>query len=228
MKNRRLLAMRNRRKYIEGISWSLRAIPLVVATFVLSACSGVQELPPEAVTDSLNRGAAQDANGYRIGPGDQLEIFVWRNPEISAKVPVRPDGKISTPLVEDMIAVGKTPSKLARDMEQVLETYIKNPAVNVIVTDFKGVPGEQVRVVGQAVNPQAVPFRQGMTVLDVMIAVGGLSEFASGNRAKIVRKIDGQIVEFRLRLDDLLNKGRVNQNVKIEPGDVIFIPESLF
>ena len=220
--------MWNRRKYIEGISGIPRAVFLVVAILVLSACGGVQELPTEAVADSSNGGAIQDATGYRIGPGDQLEIFVWRNPEISANVPVRPDGKISTPLVEDMVAVGKTPSQLARDMEHVLETYIKNPSVNVIVTEFKGVPEEQVRVVGQAVNPQAVPFRQGMTVLDVMIAVGGLSEFASGNRAKIVRRVDGQIVEFRVRLDDLINKGRVDQNVKIEPGDVIFIPESLF
>ena len=157
-----------------------------------------------------------------------LEIFVWRNPEISTKVPVRPDGKISTPLVEDMVAVGKTPSQLARDMEEILETYIKSPAVNVIVTEFKGVPDEQVRVVGQAENPQAVPFREGMAVLDVMIAVGGLGEFAAGNRAKLVRKVGDGTVEYRLYLDDLLNKGRIDQNVDIEPGDVIFIPEALF
>lgn len=195
---------------------------------LFSGCSGVQEIPPDLVADSDNRGSLASTSGYRIGPGDQLEVFVWRNPEISAKVPVRPDGRISTPLIEDMVAVGKTPSELARDMEVVLATYIKNPSVNVIVTEFKGVPEEQVRVVGQAVNPQAVPFREGMTVLDVMIAVGGLGEFASGNRSKLVRKVDGNIVEYRLYLDDLLNKGRVDQNVEIEPGDVIFIPEALF
>ena len=157
-----------------------------------------------------------------------LDIFVWRNPEISTKIPVRPDGKISTPLVEDMVAVGKTPSELARDMEAVLAKYIKSPSVNVIVTDFQGVFAEQIRVVGQAANPQAIPYREGMTVLDVMIAVGGLGEFAAGNKAKLVRKIDGTSTEYRLRLSDLLNNGDISQNADIRPGDVIIIPETFF
>lgn len=206
----------------------VRALGSLVLAWLVASCGGVQEIPPELTAGSGSQAERGANSGYRIGPGDMLEIFVWRNPEISTKVPVRPDGKISTPLVEDMVAVGKTPSELARDMELVLGTYIKNPSVNVIVTEFKGVPEEQVRVVGQAENPQAVPFREGMTVLDVMIAVGGLGEFASGNRSKLVRNVGGEIVEYRLRLDDLLNKGRVDQNVEIEPGDVIFIPEALF
>ncbi len=199
-----------------------------IAATSIAGCGGVEELPSSEAAGPDRQAEPGELSGYRIGPGDMLEIFVWRNPEISTKVPVRPDGKISTPLVEDMVAVGKTPSELARDMELVLATYIKNPSVNVIVTEFKGIPEEQVRVVGQAANPQAVPFREGMTVLDVMIAVGGLGEFASGNRSKLVRNVDGEVVEYRLRLDDLLNKGRVDQNVEIQPGDVIFIPEALF
>lgn len=191
---------------------------------IVAGCGGNPPIPTGS-TDSA--GGAIDSI-YVIGPGDQLDIFVWRNPEISVSVPVRPDGKISTPLVEDMVAVGKTPSELARDMEAVLETYIKSPSVNVIVTGFQGVFAEQVRVVGQAANPQAIPYREGMTVLDVIIAAGGLSEFAAGNRSKLVRKVNGESVEYKIRLDDLLNDGDISQNVDIEPGDVIIIPESYF
>ena len=165
---------------------------------------------------------------YQIGPGDTLEIFVWRNPEISTTVSVRPDGKISTPLVEDLVAVGKTPSELARDMEALLSVYIKAPSVNVIVSGFVGVLDEQIRVVGQAANPQAVPYQEGMTVLDVLIAVGGLGEFAAGNRAKLIRKTENGSIEYKLRLNDLLNKGEIEHNVDIEPGDVLIIPESYF
>ena len=165
---------------------------------------------------------------YRIGPGDTLRVFVWRNAEISTTVQVRPDGMISTPLVEDMIAVGKTPTQLARDMEVVLAKFIKSPSVNIIVSGFLGTPGDMIRVVGQAQNPQAIPYREGMTVLDVMIAVGGLGEFAAGNRAKLMRKTDGKPVEYRLRLSDLLNKGDIGQNIEMQPGDVLIIPEALF
>ena len=157
-----------------------------------------------------------------------LEVFVWRNPEISTTVPVRPDGKISVPLVEDMPAVGKTPSQLARDIERELAVYIKSPSVNVIVSEFEGVPAEQIRVVGQAANPQAVAYRKGMTVLDVMIAVGGLGEFAAGNRAKLVRNVNGAPTEYRVRLNDLINKGKIEHNIDVEPGDVIIIPEAIF
>ncbi|MEM7610321.1 MAG: XrtA/PEP-CTERM system exopolysaccharide export protein [Pseudomonadota bacterium] len=204
------------------------SLALMASVSLLTGCASGTSLPA-AVPTPQGQAPTEDAlSKYRIGPGDQLEVFVWRNPEISATVPVRPDGKISTPLVEDMVAVGKTPSELARDIEKVLTTYIKSPSVNVIVTDFQGVFEGQVRVVGQAANPQAIPYREGMTILDVMIAVGGLGEFAAGNRAKLVRNVDGQTEEYRVRLNDLLNKGRIDQNVAIRPGDVIIIPEALF
>jgi len=201
---------------------------LCIGLIVLfSACGGSAPVLPMAGSGPTTTETADQSN-YRIGPGDSLEVFVWRNPEISKTVSVRPDGKISTPLVEDMVAGGKTPTQLARDMEEVLAVYIKAPSVNVIVSGFQGVPEEQVRVVGQAANPQAVPYREGMTVLDVIISVGGLGEFASGNRAKIVRRIDGRTVEYRVRLDDLINDGDISQNVAIRPGDILIIPEAFF
>jgi polysaccharide export outer membrane protein len=165
---------------------------------------------------------------YLIGPGDNLQIFVWRNPELSTTVPVRPDGRISVPLVEDMPAVGKTPTALARDLEQVLKQYVQEPIVNVIVTGFVGPFAQQVRVVGEAAKPQAIPYRANMSVLDVMIDVGGLTKFAAGNRAIIVRSVDGKPVEQRLRLDDLLKDGDVTANVKILPGDILIVPQTYF
>lgn len=214
---------------------NIKNAPKIILLIVISlgianmaACSGAPPAPPIDGTDSMSSGSELDMSSYRIGPGDVLDIFVWRNPEISTQVPVRPDGRISTPLVEDMVAVGKTPSELARDMEEVLATYVKSPSVNVLVASFQGTFDEQVRVVGQAANPQAIPYRQGMTVLDVMIAVGGLGEFAAGNRAKLVRKIDGRTVEYSVRLGDLLNKGEIKHNAEIKPGDVLIIPESFF
>lgn len=200
---------------------------VLTALLGLAACAAPNALPPVNPADTAVADE-DDLSQYKIGPGDDLEVFVWRNPEISTTVPVRPDGKISTPLVEDMVAVGKTPSELARDIEEVLKVYIKQPQVNVIVTNFQGVYEGQVRVVGQAANPQAIPYREGMTVLDVMIAVGGLGEFAAGNRAKLVRAVDGETIEYRLKLNDLMNRGRIDQNVAIRPGDVIIIPEALF
>jgi len=165
---------------------------------------------------------------YLIGPGDALQIFVWRHQDLSAGVQVRPDGKISTPLVEDMQAAGKTPTELARDVEAVLGEYVRSPTVTVIVQSFVGEAQQQVRIVGQAQKPQAMQYKQGMTLLDVMIAVGGLSETASGNRAKIVRRIDGQQHEIPVRINDLLNKGKIEENVQMMPGDVLIIPESIF
>jgi len=206
-----------------------RGAPLLFfSLLIVAACGGAPPAPSSAAATLTSNSDEIDQSNYRIGPGDVLDIFVWRNPEISTSVPVRPDGKISTPLVEDMVAVGKTPSQLARDMEEVLATYIKSPTVNVIVTQFQGTFEEQVRVVGQAANPQTVPYREGMTVLDLMIAVGGLGEFASGNRAKLLREINGETQEYRVRLDDLINKGRIEENVVIKPGDVLIIPESFF
>ena len=193
----------------------------------LGACSSDDVLPAsQAAIDPPAESVLEGS--YRIGPGDSLRIFVWRNPEISTQVQVRPDGMISTPLVEDMVAIDKTPTQLARDMEEVLATYIKSPSVNVIVSGFVGTPADQIRVVGQAANPQAISYREGMTILDLIIAVGGLGNFAAGNRAILIRKIDGESVEFRVRLDDLINKGDIEQNIEVQPGDILIIPEAYF
>lgn len=165
---------------------------------------------------------------YLIGPGDTLNIFVWRNPEVSVTIPVRPDGKISTPLVDDMKASGKTPTQLARDMEKVLSKYIQDPVVTVMVTNFIGPYRQQIRVVGDAVKPQAIAYRNGMTLLDVVIAVGGLTEFASGNDATIVRMVDGKQKQYHVRLDDLIKDGDITANVNMMPGDILIVPESWF
>lgn len=183
-----------------------------------TSAAPAQEAPPAVTTGP----------DYLIGPGDTIQVFVWRNPELSVSVPVRPDGKVSTPLIEDMVAVGKTPSELARDMEAKLAEYIRSPQVNVIVTNPQS-SFSKITVVGQVTNPGAVPYREGMTALDVVLAVGGLAEFAAGNRAKLVRKdANGKAVERRLRLDDLLKKGRLKENVNMMPGDVLIVPESFF
>jgi polysaccharide biosynthesis/export protein len=170
---------------------------------------------------------AADA-GYLVGPGDALQIFVWDHADLTTDVQVRPDGKISTPLVEDLQAAGKAPTQLARDIEQVLSAYVRSPVVTVIVRSFVGEAQQQIRVVGQAVAPKALQYRQGMTVLDVMIEVGGLSDFAAGNRAQIVRNVGGQVREIGVRLKDLLNDGRIEENVQMMPGDVLIIPQSVF
>jgi polysaccharide biosynthesis/export protein len=164
---------------------------------------------------------------YVIGPGDSLQIFVWRNPELTVTVPVRPDGKISTPLVENMVAVGKSPSKLARDIEVVLSEFVREPQVNVIlgaaVSTFS-----QVKVVGEVRTPQAMPFREGLRVLDVVLASGGLTEYAAPNRARIVRQVNGKNVETKVKLGDLLNDGDLRQNLELKPGDVLIVPQSMF
>ena len=164
---------------------------------------------------------------YIIGPGDTLQVFVWRNPDLSVTVPVRPDGRISTPLVEDMPAVGKTPTKLARDIERVLSEYVRTPEVNIIVTQPANA-FNQVKVIGQVQKPAAIPYREGMTVLDALLAVGGLGTFAAGNRSHLVRTVDGKQVEIALKLDALLNKGDMSQNLPLRPGDVLVVPESRF
>lgn len=191
---------------------------ILVCGLALAGCAGRSKKPDVSVESA----SAQ----YLIGPGDTLNVFVWRNPELSVTVPVRPDGRISTPLVEDMQAVGKTPSQLARDMEAALSNFVKTPQVNIIVTQFVGTFAEQIRVVGQATQPKALAYRRHMTVLDVMIEVGGLTKGAAGNRAKILRRSNGQQQEIRVRLDDLLNQGKTAENVEMLPGDVLFIPES--
>jgi polysaccharide export outer membrane protein len=167
---------------------------------------------------------------YVIGPLDQLNIFVWRNPELSAKVQVRPDGRITTPLITDMPAVGKSPTMLAQDIKLALSEYIRDPLVSVIVDNFAGTYSQQVRVVGATEKPASIPFRANMTLLDAMISVGGLSEFASGNRARLIRfdRVSGRQREYSLRIGNLLKRGDTTANVRLQPGDVIIIPESAF
>ncbi len=165
---------------------------------------------------------------YVIGPGDTLNVFVWGDNELSTEVVVRPDGLITTPLVEDLQASGRTPTELARNLEERLSKFVKNPKVTVSVTNFVGRYTEQVRVVGQAAQPQSLPYRDGMTLLDVIISVGGLTEFASGNKATIVRKVDGKTQQFRVRLDDLIRNGDISANTRMMPGDVLIIPETWF
>ena len=172
--------------------------------------------------------SADSQSEYRIGPGDSLQVFVWGHPELSVTLPVRPDGMISTPLIENIEAAGKTPSQLARDMETALAEYVRTPTVNVIVQMFVGAYGDQVRVVGQAAKPQSIPYRANMTLLDVVIEVGGLAEFAAGNRAVLVRTENGKQSRTTVRLRDLLEAGDISANMPMRPGDVLIIPESRF
>jgi len=165
---------------------------------------------------------------YVIGPGDTLDVFVWGYKDLSVTIPVRPDGKITTRLVEDMVASGKTPTRLARELENKYKVYVKNPTVTVTVNKFIGVPSQQVKVVGGGAKPRTVPYVNGMTVLDVMIEVGGLKKFSSGNKAVLVRTIDGARKSYRVRLHDLLKKGDIKANGYVQPGDIIIIPESWF
>lgn len=171
--------------------------------------------------------AAAAGDAYIVGPGDTLQVFVWRNPELTTIVPVRPDGKISTPLVEDMVAVGKTPTQLARDIEKVLAEYVRTPQVNIIVTGAVS-SFSQIKVIGEVRSPQSLPYREGMRVLDALLAVGGLGDFASGNRARIVRTENGVQREVRVKLGNLINKGDMRYNYPLRPGDVLVVPESLF
>jgi polysaccharide biosynthesis/export protein len=171
--------------------------------------------------------AASSDYKYVIGPGDMLNIIVWRNPEISMTVPVRPDGRISAPLVEDMPAMGKDPTTLARDIEHVLSKFIRDPVVTVVVTNFVGPYSQQIRVIGEAAKPQILAYKQKMTLLDVMIAVGGLTDFADGNHATILRTAEGN-KQYSVRLNDLVKRGDVSANVEMQPGDVLVIPQSWF
>jgi polysaccharide biosynthesis/export protein len=182
---------------------------------------------PGAPTPAAQTAQAEQSPDYIIGPGDEIEVFVWQNPDLSVNVPVRPDGKISTPLDEDMVAVGKTPSQLAHDIEMKLSEYVRSPHVNVIVVKPDSV-FSQVKVIGQVTHPQAIAYRQGMTVLDAVLAVGGLTEYAAGNRARIVRSVDGKETTISLRLNALVNGGDMSQNLLLKPGDVLVVPESRF
>lgn len=202
---------------------------LVLFAVIFSATTLAQSAaaPPSVAPAPVTAPAAISDNEYVIGPGDTLQVFIWRNPELSTTVPVRPDGKISTPLVEDMIAVGKTPSQLARDIEHVLGEFIRSPQVNIIVTQAMSTYS-QVKVIGQVAKPQSLAFREGMTVLDAVLQVGGLGQFAAGNRAKIVRTENGKQKEISIKLDNLLNAGDMKQNQALKPGDVLVVPQTLF
>ena len=201
-----------------------------VAALCAAGCSnsGLLDSSQLAIAPDDPSAAAAAAPEYLIGPLDDLEVFVWRAPELSTEVTVRPDGRISTPLVEDMVAAGKTPTALAQDLEEVLRQYVKTPQVTVIVSDFTSTLDQQVRVLGEAQRPVAMPHQSGMTVLDVMVAVGGLTEFAAGNKAVLIRGTGQNRQSYRLKLDDLLRKGNIAANVPVLPGDVILIPESVF
>jgi len=189
--------------------------------FFLAGCASSQH--PPAPTQ-----AADDDYSYVIGPGDTVNVIVWRNPELSMSVPVRPDGMITTPLVEDLPAMGKSSTALARDIEDELSALIREPVVTVIVTNFVGPYSEQIRVIGEAAQPQVLPYTQRMTVLDVMIAVGGLTDFAAGNRATILRTSEDGNQQYNVRLNDLIKRGEVDANVDMRPGDVLIIPQSWF
>jgi polysaccharide export outer membrane protein len=192
---------------------------LVLTTLLLVGCGGASRLATECPEP------AAVSPDYVIGPGDSLNVFVWRNPEVSATVRVRPDGRISTPLVEDMVAAGKTPSTLARDMEAVLGQYLRSPTVNVIVET----PGltNQIQVMGQVNLPQGVPYHESIRLLEVVQLAGGLQQFAAGNRAKVARQVNSALVECSVRLDDLMS-GDLSQNIRMYPGDILVVPESRF
>lgn len=202
---------------------NIRESAVVGAVAVLVVLSGCGTSYPPLV----DPGSGADAP-YLIGPGDSLNIVVWRNADLSINLPVRPDGKITTPLVEDMRASGKTATQLARDIEKVLGRYIQSPVVSVMVVGFIGPYNQQVRVIGEASKPQALPYRENMTLLDVMVAVGGITDFADGNRASILRTAGGRTQQFGVRLTSLVRGGDLSANVPMRPGDVLVIPQSFF
>ncbi len=191
----------------------------LMAALVLGACAGKPEPPADLAT-------IEEPPLYQIGAGDSLTIFVWRNAELTTSVTVRPDGRVSVPLIEDLYVEGKTPSNLSREIEKELAVYIQDPLVTVIVGGFVGTFPQQVRIVGEAAQPRAIPYRANMTLLDAVIQVGGLTEFADGNSTTLVRVQDGETQEYRVRLDDLLEDGDISANVALLPGDILIIPET--
>jgi polysaccharide biosynthesis/export protein len=186
----------------------------------LAGCATNQYPPAPAVASAVDF-------AYHIGPLDTVNVIVWRNPELSMSIPVRPDGKITTPLIDDLPAIGKSPTELERDMEKALVKYIRDPVVTIVVTAFAGPANEQIRVTGEATKPQVLAYRKNMTVLDVMISVGGLTDFADGNGARIFRVADGGKL-YGVRLRDLVRRGDITANVDMRPGDILIIPQSWF
>ena len=209
-----------RNRFAVGVQW----FALAVCGALLAACGST----PETVTLPMPAQAQAQQSEYKIGPGDTLQIFVWNQPELTVTVPVRPDGMISTPLIAGVPAAGKTPPELAKDLEVALAEFVRNPTVSVMVTGFVGTYADQIRVVGQAAKPQALAYNANMTLLDVMIAVGGLAEFAAGNRAVIVRQEGDKQMRIPVRINDLIGDGDISANVPMRPGDVLIIPESRF
>ncbi|MBU1225237.1 MAG: polysaccharide export protein [Gammaproteobacteria bacterium] len=195
---------------------------VVLAVAALAGCSSTPTYPP-----APERTGQFDWN-YLIGPGDSVQVFVWRNPEVSGSFPIRPDGKMTMNLIEDMQASGKTPTQLARDIEKALGKYIQEPIVTVIMGGGIGPFDQQIRVIGEAAKPQALSFREKMSLIDLMIAVGGITDFAAGNKAYILRAVDGKQERLGVRLEDLLKDGDISANVDMKPGDVLVVPESLF
>ncbi|MFC3204440.1 XrtA/PEP-CTERM system exopolysaccharide export protein [Alteromonas oceani] len=210
---------------MEKVNTRLLLVAAALGT-LLTGCSGTSSLPQATTRPSLTT----DVNDYKylIGPGDNVSIFVWRNPEISGSFVVRPDGKVTTALVEDLDVSGRTPTMLAREIEEKLSTYINNPRVTVSVNGFSGPLSEQVRVIGEATNPTAINYTEHMTLLDLMIAVGGLTEFANGNNAKLIRVVDGRQRTYEIAIDDLIRDGDISKNVDMLPGDIVIIPEAWF
>jgi polysaccharide export outer membrane protein len=206
------------------------ALAVGVSALAVSGCAGARSggrtLPPATFVSSDDIASEK----YVIGPLDQLNVFVWRNPELSTKIQVRPDGMITTPLISDLVAAGKTPAQLADDIRSALVKYIDNPQVSVMVESFQGTFAQSVRIVGATEKPAALPFRANMTLLDAMIEVGGLSQYASGNRARLIRhdRMSGKQIQYDLKISSLLKHGDISANVRLEPGDVIIIPESMF
>lgn len=201
---------------------AVRWVALGLSVALLAACAGFSSALPAAPAV-----AATPGYDYIVGAGDMLNIIVWRNPELSLSVPVRPDGKVSTPLVDELVAQGKTSVELARDVEKALSKLVRDPVVTIIVSSFVGPYSEQIRVVGEAAKPQALPYKQKMTVLDVMIAVGGLTDFADGNGASITRASEGG-KRYSVRLKDLIKRGDITANVEMKPGDILIIPQGWF
>ena len=211
------MKMTGKRLRLEGL---MRAFVPLFGVALLAGCASTAYPPAPEI-------AASPDYLYKIGPLDSVNVTVWRNPELSMSVTVRPDGKITGPLFEDLPAIGKDPTTLARDIEKVLSKYVRDPVVTVIVGGFVGPYPEQIRVVGEAAKPQSLPYRQGMTLLDLMIVVGGLTDFADGNQATIMRTSEGG-KQYSVRLKDLVKRGDISANADVKPGDILLIPQSWF
>jgi polysaccharide biosynthesis/export protein len=214
----------------KGDTWMnsiIRVFGLVAALLCLQACTNnYATLPSAGALPAAN--VADQAANYRIGPGDVLNVFVWHNSDLTSQMPVRPDGRIALPLVGDVVAAGLTPTELAAQIQDKLKAYVKDPLVTVIPTQFVGLFTRQIRVIGEAVQPRAIPYSANMTVLDVMIEVGGLTKYADGDNAVLVRAVDGKQQSYAVHLDSLVRDGDVSQNVAMQPGDILIIPQRFF